>query len=312
MPCSARRTNADSKIGRNQEAIRRAVALMAVIATIVVPAEPRAGDVTTTITPAVIRPGDVFVLDVDCQCQATAAQAAGPILGQPIRFFQTGEGTTWRAIGGIDLDARPGTYALTISFEVPNSPAITTREVVRLTSRSFPTRRLQVDPGFVTPPADAEKRIVVEAARLRDTFGATSLTRVRVGSFQPPVPGEVNSNFGSRSIFNGQPRNPHAGVDFRGAVGTPVVAPASADVVLAEDLYFTGQTVVLDHGQGLYSILAHLSEIAVKAGAQVEGGQRVGSLGATGRVTGPHLHWGVRLRGARVDPLSVLSVLAIR
>jgi murein DD-endopeptidase MepM/ murein hydrolase activator NlpD len=98
-------------------------------------------------------------------------------------------------------------------------------------------------------------------------------------------------------------------VDFSGAVGTPILAPAAATVALAGDLYFTGQTVVLDHGQGLFSILAHLSEIAVVEGARIEGGSVVGALGATGRVTGPHLHWGVRLHGARVDPLSILKVL---
>jgi murein DD-endopeptidase MepM/ murein hydrolase activator NlpD len=153
-----------------------------------------------------------------------------------------------------------------------------------------------------------EPRILAEAARLR-TVLSSATDRTPMGPLQPPLPTAVNSNFGSRSIFNGQPRSPHAGVDFSGDVGTPILAPGSAIVALAEDLYFTGRTVILDHGQGLFSILAHLSEIGVAEGARVERGEAVGTLGATGRVTGPHLHWGVRLHGARVDPLSALSVL---
>ena len=118
------------------------------------------------------------------------------------------------------------------------------------------------------------------------------------------------SNFGTRSIFNGEPRAPHAGVDYRGAVGTPISAPGAGRVVLAEPLFFTGDTVIVDHGLGLYSLLAHLSRIDVAAGQTVERGERVGLLGATGRVTGPHLHWTVRLGAARVDPLRLLALLA--
>jgi murein DD-endopeptidase MepM/ murein hydrolase activator NlpD len=126
--------------------------------------------------------------------------------------------------------------------------------------------------------------------------------------FVAPAEGRVSSNFGVRSIFNGQPRSPHGGIDYSGAVGAPVAAPAGGLVALAEDLFFTGNTVVIDHGLGLYSLLAHLSEFAVRAGDRVERDQIVGRVGATGRVTAPHLHWTVRLNGARVDPLSLLAV----
>jgi murein DD-endopeptidase MepM/ murein hydrolase activator NlpD len=125
-----------------------------------------------------------------------------------------------------------------------------------------------------------------------------------------PLPGVQGNNFGSRSIFNGQPRAPHAGADFRGATGTPIPAPAAGQVVLAESLFFTGNTVVIDHGEGLYSLLAHLSRIDVAPGQTLVRGDVVGLLGATGRVTGPHLHWTIRLNGARVDPLRVVALLA--
>ena len=124
-----------------------------------------------------------------------------------------------------------------------------------------------------------------------------------------PVPGKAVSRFGSRSVFNGQPRAPHGGADFISSEGTPVLAPGAGRVLLAHDLYFSGNTVVIDHGLGLFSLLAHLSAFDVREGELVTEGQTVGRVGATGRVTGPHLHWAVRAGGARVDPLSVLALL---
>src|SRR5207237_2671212 len=127
--------------------------------------------------------------------------------------------------------------------------------------------------------------------------------------FVPPVPSTVASHFGARSIFNGQVRSPHSGADFPSPTGAPVAAPNAGRVVLARDLYFSGNTVVLDHGLGLFSPLAHLSVIDVREDDRVVAGQEVGKVGATGRVTGPHLHWAVRVDGARVDPLAVLAML---
>jgi murein DD-endopeptidase MepM/ murein hydrolase activator NlpD len=118
----------------------------------------------------------------------------------------------------------------------------------------------------------------------------------------------VISAFGVRSVYNGQPRAPHRGIDFRGATGTPVQAPARGVVVLAEDLYFSGSTVILDHGLGVFSMLCHLSRIDVRQGALVVRGDVLGAIGSTGRVTGPHLHWTLRIGAASVDPLSVLDV----
>jgi murein DD-endopeptidase MepM/ murein hydrolase activator NlpD len=123
------------------------------------------------------------------------------------------------------------------------------------------------------------------------------------------VPQAANSAFGTRSVFNGQPRSPHGGADFLSPAGTPVHAPAGGRVLLARDLYYTGNSVVIDHGAGLVSLFAHLSRIDVSDGAAVQTGQVIGLVGATGRVTGPHLHWSVRAGGARVDPLSLLAIL---
>ena len=115
-----------------------------------------------------------------------------------------------------------------------------------------------------------------------------------------------------RSIFNGQARNPHNGADFMSPAGTPIQAPNAGRVALARDLYFSGNTIVIDHGLGLFSTLAHLSVLDVREGETVAAGQIVGRVGATGRVTGPHLHWAVRVAGARVDPMALLAVLGAR
>jgi murein DD-endopeptidase MepM/ murein hydrolase activator NlpD len=126
------------------------------------------------------------------------------------------------------------------------------------------------------------------------------------------VPDEANSAFGTRSVYNGEPRAPHSGADFLSPAGRPVKAPSAGRVVLADPQYFSGNTVIIDHGLGLFSTLMHLEQIDVKVGDMVTAGQVIGKVGATGRVTGPHLHWSVRLDNARVDPLSLLYVLGER
>ena len=175
--------------------------------------------------------------------------------------------------------------------------------------RKFRTRRLTVNPDFVTPPASARERINRESALLNEVFRDSSATRLWTSAFVRPVPDEANSAFGTRSIFNGTPRNQHNGADFMSKAGAPIHAPNAGRIVIARDLYFSGNTVVIDHGLGLFSTLAHLSAFAVKEGDRVTAGQVVGEVGATGRVTGPHLHWAVRASGARIDPLSLLALL---
>jgi len=132
------------------------------------------------------------------------------------------------------------------------------------------------------------------------------------GAFRAPVPDAANSSFGTRSIYNGQSRSPHGGTDFLSPSGRLIKAPNAGRVVLAGSLYFTGGTVVLDHGAGVLSLFAHLSTIDVHEGDVVKTDDVIGAVGATGRVTGPHLHWAVRLAGARVDPLSLLAATAGR
>ena len=215
---------------------------------------------------------------------------------------------TWRALVGIDLDTTPGTYEITATSRTGDVTFRAAQDLI-VTAREFPTRKLTVDENFVNPPAEVTERIAREAKELEQLWTASAPERLWTGVFERPVPHDSNSAFGSRSIFNGQPRSPHSGADFSSPAGTPISSPNAGRIVLAKDLYFSGNTVIIDHGLGLLSTMAHLSLIDVKQGDVVKAGQVVGAVGATGRVTGAHLHWAVRLNGARIDPLSLLALL---
>ena len=218
------------------------------------------------------------------------------------------DGAAWSGLIGVDLETAPGTYPVQIAAESADARQLPATHLLAVAARRFPTRRLQVAPVYVEPPAAEGERIAADAARL-DALFKTTTGQSFPGRFEAPVAAVPQDTFGARSIYNGQSRSPHAGVDFRAPSGTPIASPAAAVVVLADDLFFTGRTVALDHGLGLISVLAHLSKIAVRVGDAVKPGDVVGEVGATGRVTGPHLHWSVRLNGARVDPMSLMTVL---
>jgi murein DD-endopeptidase MepM/ murein hydrolase activator NlpD len=228
--------------------------------------------------------------------------------GREFRAFDQGNPGEWTALIGIDLDTKPGRYAVEVDAGEGLAPAWT----LTVAPKRFPTRRLTVDEGFVNPPRSVADRIEREAQLLAAVWAHPAVDRLWSTSFVRPVPQAANSRFGTRSIFNGQPRNAHGGADFLSPSGTPIGAPNAGRVVIARDLYFSGGTVIIDHGQGLFSMLAHMSAIDVREGDRVEPGQIVGRVGATGRVTGPHLHWAVRANGARVDPLSLLALLGGR
>jgi murein DD-endopeptidase MepM/ murein hydrolase activator NlpD len=260
--------------------------------------------VRTTAFDKAAYPGNVVRLTITCRCDAERAEAT--VFKQDVPLSRTADG--WQGLIGIDLDTKPGTYAVSVSVEPRDKPAvITTRHALVIKPKQFPVRRLSVAPQFVEPPVEEVERIQRDAALLQSIFESVDVSRHWRGPFRTPMDVTPSSNFGSRSVFNGQPRSPHAGVDFGARIGTPISAPAAGAVVLAEPLYFTGNTVVIDHGLGLYSLLAHLSEFRVVKGANVSGGETVGLVGDTGRVTGAHLHWSVRLNGARVDPLSLIA-----
>jgi murein DD-endopeptidase MepM/ murein hydrolase activator NlpD len=218
------------------------------------------------------------------------------------------DATRWRALLGIDIDTKPGSY--TVSFEATSAGrTITATTDVNITAGEFGRRVLKVDDAFVNPPPPVVARIRREAAEVEQLWTQSEPRRLWDTGFVRPVPDRANGAFGSRSVFNGQPRQPHGGADFLSPAGTPIQAPNNGRIVLARDLYFTGNTVVIDHGLGVFSLLAHLSVMDVHQGELVTQGQVIGRVGATGRVTGPQLHWAVRMNGARVDPLALLATV---
>jgi murein DD-endopeptidase MepM/ murein hydrolase activator NlpD len=252
-----------------------------------------------TVAARSIQPGEVLVVTVTAP--ASDAPVGVHAFGRDWPVYAVDKGR-WRALVGIDLETRPGRYTVAVT-----SASGRADRPVDVQRHAFPTRRLTVDPDLVNPPPEALERIERDTRELQRIWTASSPDRLWT-AFVRPVPDEANSAFGTRSIYNGQPRSPHTGADFLSPAGRPVQAPAGGRVVLADALYFTGNTVVIDHGMGLFSLLAHLSEVDAHTGETVAAGDVVGKVGATGRVTGPHLHWTVRLNGARVDPLSLLYV----
>jgi murein DD-endopeptidase MepM/ murein hydrolase activator NlpD len=253
-----------------------------------------------------LQPGELVVVTVVTPESADHVQVRA--FNRDVQAFRVAD-REWRALVGIDLDVKPGSYPLVVSTGAAAAQRATSDLVVL--PRTFRTRRLTVNEAFVTPPASEEERITREARLLDVIWKSPAPTRLWVDPFVRPVPGAANSAFGTRSIFNGKPRNAHGGADFLSPAGTPIHAPNAGRIVLARDMYFSGNTVVIDHGLGLFSMLAHMSVMQVHEGDEVISGQVVGLVGATGRVTGPHLHWALRASGARVDPLSLLALLGV-
>ncbi len=254
-----------------------------------------------------LQPGEIVILEVESLQPLRKLRAAA--FEHEFPFFAEGNGNRWTGLLGIDLDTKPGRYQVKLSGEGTGGSAVVGQYALTVSARSFPTRRLTVDENFVSPPVSVQARIKAEAAKVSAIFNSVAAERYWSGSFRVPVPGAPISAFGKRSVYNGQPRSPHSGTDFQGATGTPIVAPNAGVVAMAENLYYSGNTVIIDHGLGLFSYFGHMSAFSVHTGDRVVTGQVVGKVGATGLVTGPHLHWSVRLDGTRVDPMSLLDLL---
>ena len=225
------------------------------------------------------------------------------------RFPLVKHETRWIAVVGVDLDAKAGAHAAEVTFRYGDGRSRSVGETVTVKVHKYPTTELKVEDRYVELSPEDTARAVREAQET-DAIYATLTTECYWNEpFVAPLHGAKDGrNFGHRRVFNGQPRAPHSGADLRADVGTPVYASNRGRVVLAKDLFYSGNAVIVDHGVGVYTMYLHLSKIDVAPGAIVDRGQRLGLAGATGRVTGPHLHWGVRIVDARVDPFSLLKL----
>jgi murein DD-endopeptidase MepM/ murein hydrolase activator NlpD len=215
----------------------------------------------------------------------------------------------WRGLVGVDLEKEAGRYELLVNAKGPDGKPISCKVTISVGKGIFATERLQVQKQFVEPSPKQLERSNRERQRLRAIFDTTSPEKLWRGAFRVPLDGAPKGgNFGKRRVLNGQAGSPHTGVDFPSLTGTAVHASQRGRVVLAEELFFSGNTVVLDHGFGIYTFYGHLSEIEAKLGDLLDAGAMLGKVGATGRVTGPHLHWGLTVERARVDPLKLVNL----
>ncbi len=255
-------------------------------------------------------PGEIVrVVAERKDCRVVSAK--GTFLGKEFALApSTGPEASPRWIGWavIPLDQKPGPANVAVTLECgPDIPFMKVDRDLTIGPKTFPEQRLTVEDKFVTPPKEAVARIERERQETAAIYARRTVLPPPTEPFVPPVPGQPTSEFGTRRIFNGVPRAPHPGIDLQAASGTPVTVAGPGKVALAKDLYFSGNTVIVDHGAGLFTIYAHLSKIETKAGAAVAEGQRIGLSGATGRVTGPHLHWGARVGEEIFDPRAMLD-----
>jgi len=232
------------------------------------------------------------------------------LLGHEVHMVRggiTAEGERWAGWAMVGLDQEPGVTSLELRGRTESGRAAVGSLAVTVASKQFPEERLTVAPKYVEPPKEVQERLARERARLKEIYASRRDVLPGSQAFVRPVLGESSAAFGTRRFFNDQPRSPHGGVDLRAAAGTEVRASGPGLVVLADELYYSGNLVILDHGGGLFTLYAHLSELRVKEGQEVAAGEVVGLSGSTGRVTGPHLHWGAKVGDRPFDPQALLD-----
>ena len=248
---------------------------------------------STTAFASTAVPGGIYTW------QAPGAATSITFNGKPV--MRVGD----TVIVGLPISMQPGTAVL--HYQDAGKAQTHSFEVV---DKQYTEQHITIEnQAMVDPPAETLKRIRAESVRQRELYNSFNPAIDLASGFALPLQGTTTSLFGHRRFFNGQPRNPHSGLDIAAPTGTPIRAAAPGRVTLADDLYFNGNTLFIDHGQGLITMYCHMSKLLVAAGDRVAQGQEIGLVGATGRVTGPHLHWSVSLNGNRVDPALFMQVL---
>jgi len=266
-------------------------------------APPACDQARVRVSTATPPQGGVVLLELETE--AAAGEPAATWQGKAVGFWRDEPQGPWRALVGIDLGQRPGDARVLVARGLDRACTVG----LSITAVAFPEEHLTLPPRFVELSPQDQARAAREAARLKALFQAVTTERLWHGPFRIPLDdARPSSSFGRRRILNGKPRSPHTGVDLGAPEGTPVHAMQRGRVMLDADLFFSGRTILLDHGLGLFSFYGHLSESRVQPGRVVDAGEVIGLVGATGRVTAPHLHWAVQLGNARVDGLDLVRV----
>ena len=285
---------------------RPAAALVAVVLLLGLSSTvPAADHVKVTWHPSRVHPGDVAWVHLRNVPETTIVE--GALGGRALRFFPYAGGQA--AVVGVDVESKPGPAPWRLAVLEPGREPRALSGRLTLHKRSFPVQRLTLPPNMVDLDPETERRAVSESERLTTLYRTVTPERLWRGGFVRPVTGqEPPTGFGARRVINGQPRAPHGGADYAAARGTPVVAANAGRVAAVGEYFFPGRLVVLDHGLGIYTLYFHLDTVAVANGDLVDRGQVLGTVGATGRATGPHLHFGALIGGARVDPATLMRL----
>ena len=231
----------------------------------------------------------------------------GSWLGHDV-VFDHGNGKTWFLLAAVSLETKPGMVPLTLEGTTESGTTVSYRHNVVVGKAKYPIVKLTVSKQFTEPNPQQQATIKQDQEIKHKTFSQTSTEREWSGRLLAPVDDPISDVFGTRRVFNGATKSVHQGLDYRVPPATPVNAINSGTVILAQSLYFEGNCVTIDHGQGLLSLYLHLSELKVKEGDKVERNQEIGLSGATGRATGPHLHIAVRWQGIYLDPAELLTL----
>jgi murein DD-endopeptidase MepM/ murein hydrolase activator NlpD len=237
-----------------------------------------------------------------------ASALHGTWLKHDIVFTRAREDNTWYALAGIDVEQAPGTYALELTATATDGHPLPTRQEVTVLPAHYKTTALHVEEKYVQPDPVTLQRIAADKVVKDAAFAHLMSEPLWSGSFRSPVPFTATDSFGTRRMFNGELASVHRGTDFHAPSGTPVLAANDGQVIIARPMFYEGNLVVIDHGQQFTTLYMHLSKIEVKVGDRVKKGQRLGLSGATGRVTGPHLHLSARWQGEWVDPVVLLHL----
>ena len=232
---------------------------------------------------------------------------SGKWLDHEISFVLNPNTKRWNALAGVPLNVKPGTYTLVLTGATAHGDATFERRV-RVLAGKYRVTKITVPSKYTAPSPEQLETIARDKQTKQETFSKVSPEREWSGPFKAPLTAPFSDVFGTRRTFNGEVKSVHEGLDFAATAGSPVTALNSGTVLLARPLYFEGNFVVLDHGQGLLTLYLHLSEFKVKEGDKVTRGQELGLVGGTGRATGPHLHIAVRWQGVYIDPAILLQM----
>ncbi len=253
-----------------------------------------------------IKQGEVLLINV--KASAAIRMVSGTMFNKPVHFYHNSKKNGYTALVGIDMDTKPDRYKLTLFIEDKEGKKANKRYRIRVKPANFGTQELTLPPDKVTLDEETLKKVEIEKEKIGKVWDIFTEDHLWDGNFIPPVAGEMSDDFGLRRIINGEQKSPHTGVDVGAPEGAPVQASNNGRAVFTDDQFFSGKTLIIDHGIGLFTMYFHLSEILVTEGAVVKKGDLIAKVGKTGRATGPHLHWGIRLNGARINPVSLVTL----